>query len=51
MTLPFMEPQGGITVRQEIKKQIFVEAGVIVKPYSDAIGFKPIPVSFVGTEV
>ena len=50
MTLPLMEPQGGITVRQEIKKQIFVEAGVIVKPYSDAIGFKPMPVSFVGTE-
>ena len=50
MTLPLMEPQGGITVRQEIKKRIFVEAGVIVKPYSDAIGFKPIPVSFVGTE-
>jgi hypothetical protein len=49
-TLPLMEPQGGITVRQEIKKQIFVEAGVIVKPYSDAIGFKPVPVSFVGTE-
>jgi hypothetical protein len=50
MTLPVMEPLGGITVRQEIKKQIIVEAGVIVKPYSDAIGFKPIPVSFAGTE-
>lgn len=50
MTLPFMEPQGGITIRQEIEKQIFVEAGVIVKPYLGAIAFRPIPVSFVGTE-
>lgn len=50
ITLPMMEPQGGMTVRQEIKEQIFIETGVIVKPYSDAMGFKPIPVSFVGTE-
>ena len=50
ITLPLMQPQGGITVRQEIKEQVFVETGVIVKPYLDAIGFKPIPVSFVGTE-
>lgn len=50
MTLPLMDPQGGITVRQEIQKTVFVEAGVIVKPYSAAIGFKPIPVSFAGTE-
>lgn len=50
MTLPSMEPQGGITIRQEIKKQFFLESGVIVRPYSTAIGFKPIPVSFVGTE-
>jgi hypothetical protein len=50
MTLPLMQPQGGITVRQEIKKQFFVEVGLIVKPYSDAIGFKTIPVSFMGTE-
>ena len=50
MTLPLMEPQGGVTIRQEIQKYIFVESGVIVKPYSSAIGFKPIPVSFVGTE-
>jgi hypothetical protein len=49
-TLPLMEPQGGVTVRQEIQKRIFIEAGVIIKPYSDAIGFKPMAVSFIGTE-
>ena len=50
MTLPLMEAQGGITIRQEIKRQMFIEGGLIVKPYSNAIGFKTIPVSFVGTE-
>lgn len=50
IALPSMELQGGITIRQEIRKRIFVESGVILRPYSTAIGFKPIPVSFVGTD-
>src|SRR5688500_13284917 len=50
MTLTLMYAQVGLTIRKELQKTVFVEAGLIVKPYSAAIGFKPIPVSFVGTE-
>lgn len=50
IALPSMDPQGGITIHQDIKQRFFIESGLIFRPYSTAIAFKPFPVSFVGTE-
>jgi hypothetical protein len=42
-TVPLTDAQGGINIRQEIKRKIFLEAGVIFKQYWEGFGFRTIP--------
>jgi len=43
VTVPLIDAQGSIHLRQEVNRNIFVEAGVLLKQYWQGFGFKTIP--------
>ncbi len=43
ISVPLYNVIGGFNLRQEINKHIFIETGVILKPYQQGFGFKTIP--------
>lgn len=44
-SIPLYNVPGGINIRQEISKVIFIETGLIMKYYHEGFGFKTIPYS------
>ena len=43
VTIPLIDGQGGLTLRQELNRSIYVETGLIIKYYQEGFGFKTIP--------
>ena len=43
INVPLINGQGGFNLRQDIKRNIFIEAGLVLKYYQDGFGFKTIP--------
>lgn len=43
ISVPLINGLGGINLRQEIKRNIFIEAGLLLKVYQEGFGFKTIP--------
>lgn len=43
ITVPLINGQGGVNIRQELNKSLFIEAGVLMKYYQEGFGFKTIP--------
>src|SRR5690349_9419936 len=41
---------GGFTIRQELSRSIFVEAGLLMKYYQEGFGFKTIPYYGAGSD-
>ncbi len=44
-SIPLYNAPGGVNIRQEISKVIFIETGLIIKYYHEGFGFKTIPYS------
>jgi len=43
VAIPLVDGQGGLTLRQELNRNIFIETGLIIKYYWEGFGFKTIP--------
>lgn len=43
ISVPLVDAQGGFNIRQELRRNLFVETGLILKYYWEGFGFKTIP--------